>query len=97
MRFSSDQAMALGYDGAPTRTAAWKRDFELSVWIWELEMEGKKDMARWNRLRGGQRRCLLLLPSSQFNRTLVRVSKGTEVLLVSPINICFFCFLSIRR
>lgn len=35
MRFSSDQAMALGYDGAPTRTAAWKRDFELSVWIWD--------------------------------------------------------------
>lgn len=60
MRFSSDQAMALGYDGAPTRTAAWKRDFELWFWIWELEMEGKKDMARVESTQRRARRCLLL-------------------------------------
>lgn len=37
MRFSSDQAMALGKEGESTSTAAWKRDAAFWVSIWELE------------------------------------------------------------
>lgn len=48
MRFSSDQATALGCDGAATRAAAWKRDaIEFAKWplgIWELE--GKSFVTR---------------------------------------------------